>query len=118
MKRRETTCSYGLRLMELPVKFGVLAVGIILIVFGLRLELMTVKDVREGPKSMTFYVSDITSRSGIHGITGLRYYLKGTDSEGESKVFPLPYFEHNHISEGTALKIEYYENINRIIRLD
>ena len=72
MKRGESTCSYGLRLRELPVKFGVLAVGIILIVIGLRLELMTVKDVREGPKSMTFYVSDITSRSGIHGIIGLR----------------------------------------------
>ncbi|MBR3377670.1 MAG: hypothetical protein IKG44_08330 [Mogibacterium sp.] len=110
--------SFVMERERLPVKFGVLAVGIILIVIGLRLELMTVKDVREGPKSMTFYVSDITSRSGIHGITGLRYYLKGTDSEGESKVFPLPYFEHNHISEGTALKIEYYENINRIIRLD
>lgn len=110
--------SFVMERERLPVKFGVLAVGIILIVIGLRLELMTVEDVREGPKSMTFYVSDITSRSGIHGITGLRYYLKGTDSEGESKVFPLPYFEHNHISEGTALKIEYYENINRIIRLD
>ena len=54
MKRRETTCSYGLLLMELPVKFGVLAVGIILIVIGLRLELMTVKDVREGPKLRLF----------------------------------------------------------------
>ena len=58
--------------MELPVKFGVLAVGIILIVIGLRLELMTVKDVRECPKSTTFYVSDIISHSGTHGIIGLR----------------------------------------------
>ena len=118
MKRREATCSYGLLLMELPVKFGVLAVGIILIVIGLRLELMTVKDVREGPRTTTLYVSDITSRSGGHGITGLRYYLEGTDSQGESMIFPLPHFAHDHISEGSTLNIEYYENIGRMIRMD
>ncbi len=103
---------------RLPAKLGVLTVGILLIGFGLNYELMTAKDVREGPRSTTLYVSDITTRSGMHGIVDLRHYLEGTDAQGEAKVFPLPYFAHRHISEGSMLNIEYYEHIGRIIRLD
>ena len=103
---------------KLPAKLCVLAVAILLIGFGINHELMTVKDVREGPRTTTLYVSDITSRSGGHGITGLRYYLEGTDSQGESMIFPLPHFAHDHISEGSTLNIEYYENIGRMIRMD
>ena len=103
---------------KLPAKLCVLAVAILLIGFGINHELMTVKDVREGPRTTTLYVSDITSRSGGHGITGLRYYLEGTDSQGESMIIPLPHFAHEHISEGSTLIIEYYENIGRMIRMD
>ena len=79
-------------------------------------EVNVIKDYKSGTKTLLLSQCHIEERSGIKGIMQWHYYLVGIDEQGNKHSLELNLKSKDALVGRTQVTIEYYENVNRIVR--
>ncbi len=89
--------------------------GLILLGFGAVSELHVANDLHSGPQTAVLTNTQIISRTGAHGILGLRYYLKGTDPQNHEMQFPISAKTHRLVDGSASVQVRYYPHTGRLV---
>lgn len=88
--------------------------GLILTAYGALSEVHVIKDLGQGTKEALIYDCQVLSRTGAHGILGLRHYLSGRDRQGNEMRFPLSVLDLDSCRDLQTAEVIYYPYTGRM----